>query len=107
MNLSNIFVLLDHYTELITNLYPFSLLNLTMFFSFSSFDLHLQHNLSKEEIDNLKNLKFSWGVPVIGVPKCKWIGTGENILEVYIAIGIPNISCLCGLILKVKNLVIL
>ncbi|XP_004490471.1 protein NUCLEOLAR FACTOR 1 [Cicer arietinum] len=47
----------------------------------SSFDLHLQHNLSKEEIDNLKNLKFSWGVPVIGVPKCKWIGTGENILE--------------------------
>ncbi|PNY15371.1 U3 small nucleolar RNA-associated protein 25-like, partial [Trifolium pratense] len=47
----------------------------------SSFDLHLQHNLSKEEIDNLKDLKFSWDVPVIGVSNCKWTGTGENILE--------------------------
>lgn len=47
----------------------------------SSFDLHLRHNLSKEEIDNQKSLKFSWDVPAIGVSNCKWIGTGENILS--------------------------
>ncbi|KAG5006142.1 hypothetical protein JHK85_024684 [Glycine max] len=47
----------------------------------SSFDLHLQHNLSKEEIDGQRNRKFSWETPAIGMSNCKWIGTGENILE--------------------------
>ncbi|KAL2997699.1 hypothetical protein AAZX31_09G055200 [Glycine max] len=47
----------------------------------SSFDLHLEHNLSKEEIDGQRNRKFSWETPAIGMSNCKWIGTGENILE--------------------------
>ncbi|KAG4949308.1 hypothetical protein JHK82_042515 [Glycine max] len=40
----------------------------------SSFDLHLQHNLSKEEIDSQRNRKFSWETPAIGMSNCKWIG---------------------------------
>ncbi|XP_020220284.1 U3 small nucleolar RNA-associated protein 25 [Cajanus cajan] len=47
----------------------------------SSFDLHLQHDLSKEEIDSERNRKFSWETPAIGLSNCKWTGTGENILE--------------------------
>ncbi|KAK7303946.1 hypothetical protein RJT34_14873 [Clitoria ternatea] len=47
----------------------------------SSFDLHLQHNLSKEEIDSQKNRKFSWETQAIGISNCKWTGTGKNILE--------------------------
>ncbi|KAK7329234.1 hypothetical protein VNO77_23386 [Canavalia gladiata] len=47
----------------------------------SSFELHLQHNLSKEEIDSQVNKKFSWETPAIGISNCKWTGTGENILE--------------------------
>ncbi|TKY72738.1 U3 small nucleolar RNA-associated protein 25 [Spatholobus suberectus] len=47
----------------------------------SSFDLHLQHNLSKEEIDSQRNRKLSWETPAIGLSNCKWTGTGENILE--------------------------
>ncbi|GAU39089.1 hypothetical protein TSUD_321600, partial [Trifolium subterraneum] len=58
----------------------------------SSFDLHLQHNLSKEEIDNLKDLKFSWDVPVIGVSNCKWTGTGENILEDFNINSCPGLK---------------
>ncbi|CAK8563239.1 unnamed protein product [Lathyrus sativus] len=58
----------------------------------SSFNLHLQHNLSKEEIDNPKNLKFSWDVPVIGVSNCKWIGTGENILEDFDINSCPGLK---------------
>ncbi|WJX54164.1 hypothetical protein P8452_40078 [Trifolium repens] len=58
----------------------------------SSFDLHLQHNLSKEEIDNLKGLKFSWDVPVIGVSNCKWTGTGENILKDFNINSYPGLK---------------
>ncbi|KAL1299604.1 hypothetical protein HN51_044148 [Arachis hypogaea] len=47
----------------------------------SSFNLYLEHNLTKEEIDNQKGSKFKWEVPAIGMSSCKWIGTGENILE--------------------------
>ncbi|XP_027332408.1 U3 small nucleolar RNA-associated protein 25 [Abrus precatorius] len=47
----------------------------------SSFDLHLQHNLSKEEINSQSNRKFSWETPATGMSNCKWTGTGENILE--------------------------
>ncbi|KAL2340303.1 hypothetical protein Fmac_008243 [Flemingia macrophylla] len=46
-----------------------------------SFDLHLQHDLSKEEIDRERNRKFGWETPAIGLPNCKWTGTGKNILE--------------------------
>ncbi|KEH37417.1 putative digestive organ expansion factor, predicted [Medicago truncatula] len=58
----------------------------------SSFDLHLQHNLSKEEIDSQKNLKFSWDVPVIGVSNCKWRGTGENILKDFNINSCPGLK---------------
>ncbi|XP_019428789.1 PREDICTED: U3 small nucleolar RNA-associated protein 25 [Lupinus angustifolius] len=47
----------------------------------SSFDLHLQHDLSKEEIENQGNLKFNWEIPATGMSNSKWIGTGENFLE--------------------------
>ncbi|KOM39838.1 hypothetical protein LR48_Vigan04g003600 [Vigna angularis] len=47
----------------------------------SFFDLHLQHSLSKEEIDCKSNVKFSWETPAIGMKNCKWIGTGKNIME--------------------------
>ncbi|KAL9314724.1 hypothetical protein ACSQ67_020176 [Phaseolus vulgaris] len=47
----------------------------------SSFDLHLQHSLSKEEIDSKSNVKYSWETPAIDMKNCKWIGTGENIME--------------------------
>ncbi|MED6148963.1 hypothetical protein PIB30_057880 [Stylosanthes scabra] len=47
----------------------------------SSFNRHLEHNLTKEEIDNQKGSKFNWEVPAIGMSSCKWTGTGENILE--------------------------
>ncbi|XP_027901683.1 U3 small nucleolar RNA-associated protein 25 [Vigna unguiculata] len=47
----------------------------------SSFDLHLQHNLSKEEIDCKSNVKFSWETAAVGMKNCKWIGTGENIMK--------------------------
>ncbi|AES63734.2 U3 small nucleolar RNA-associated-like protein [Medicago truncatula] len=58
----------------------------------SSFDLHLQHNLSKEEIDNQKNLKFSWDVPVIGVSNCTWRGTGQNILKDFNINSCPGLK---------------
>ncbi|KAK7269371.1 hypothetical protein RIF29_22096 [Crotalaria pallida] len=47
----------------------------------SSFDSHLKHDLSKEDIDNQRNWKFNWEMPAIGMSTSKWIGTGENILE--------------------------
>ncbi|CAJ1975879.1 unnamed protein product [Sphenostylis stenocarpa] len=47
----------------------------------SSFDLHLHHSLSKEEIDSQSNKKFSWETPAVGLTNCKWTGTGENIME--------------------------
>ncbi|QCE13438.1 U3 small nucleolar RNA-associated protein 25 [Vigna unguiculata] len=47
----------------------------------SSFDLHLQHHLSKEEIDCKSNVKFSWETAAVGMKNCKWIGTGENIIK--------------------------
>ncbi|XP_061355845.1 protein NUCLEOLAR FACTOR 1 [Gastrolobium bilobum] len=47
----------------------------------SSFNLHLEHNLSQEEISDQRNRKFIWEIPAIGISNCKWTGTGENILE--------------------------
>ncbi|KAK4257709.1 hypothetical protein QN277_007266 [Acacia crassicarpa] len=47
----------------------------------SSFDLHLQHDLSKEEINNKRNWEYKWEVPANGMSNCKWTGTGQNILE--------------------------
>ncbi|XP_054821182.1 LOW QUALITY PROTEIN: protein NUCLEOLAR FACTOR 1 [Prosopis cineraria] len=47
----------------------------------SSFDLHLQHSLSKEEINDLRNWEYKWEVPANGMSNCKWTGTGNNILE--------------------------
>ncbi|KAG5116653.1 hypothetical protein JHK84_042766 [Glycine max] len=52
----------------------------------SSFDLHLQHNLSKEEIDSQRNRKFSWETPAIGMSNCKWIGVEANDFDVLMMI---------------------
>ncbi|XP_030930139.1 U3 small nucleolar RNA-associated protein 25 isoform X2 [Quercus lobata] len=49
----------------------------------SSFNLHLEHKLSKEEVDNMstKKWKYKWEVPVVGMSNCKWMGTEECFLK--------------------------
>ncbi|KAI3981667.1 hypothetical protein MKX01_020610 [Papaver californicum] len=49
----------------------------------SSFDLHLGHTLSTDEVACLtkKQWKYKWKVPAVGSSTAKWIGTGECLLE--------------------------
>nr|POE48249.1 digestive organ expansion factor like [Quercus suber] len=49
----------------------------------SSFTIHLEHKLSKEEVDNMstKKWKYKWEVPVVGMSNCKWMGTEECFLK--------------------------
>lgn len=49
----------------------------------SSFSIHLGHELSEEEVENLSTKKwlYKWEVPVAGMSNCKWMGTGECFLK--------------------------
>ncbi|KAF3452756.1 hypothetical protein FNV43_RR03189 [Rhamnella rubrinervis] len=49
----------------------------------SSFHMHMGHNLSEIEADNLskKKGKYKWELPAIGMSNCKWKGTGEFFLK--------------------------
>lgn len=49
----------------------------------SSFNEHLGHKLSKDEVENLRKGKWKnkWKVPAVDTSSCKWIGTGECFLE--------------------------
>lgn len=46
--------------------------------------MHLGHNLSAEEVENLakKKWKYKWEVPASGMSNCKWMGTGDCFLKV-------------------------
>ncbi|XP_077245299.1 U3 small nucleolar RNA-associated protein [Tasmannia lanceolata] len=45
----------------------------------SSFNAHLEHTLSEQEVDDLlkRNWKFKWEVPAVDISMSKWVGTGE------------------------------
>ncbi|XP_024934959.2 protein NUCLEOLAR FACTOR 1 isoform X2 [Ziziphus jujuba] len=49
----------------------------------SSFHMHLEHGISEIEADNLskKKWKYKWELPAIGMPNCKWKGTGECFMK--------------------------
>lgn len=49
----------------------------------SSFSMHLGHNLSAEEVENLakKKWKYKWEVPASWMSNCKWMGTGDCFLK--------------------------
>ncbi|KAJ7955815.1 U3 small nucleolar RNA-associated protein 25 [Quillaja saponaria] len=49
----------------------------------SSFGIRLGHSLSRGEVEELLEKKWSykWEVPAIGMSICKWTGTGENCLK--------------------------
>ncbi|CAL1380967.1 unnamed protein product [Linum trigynum] len=50
----------------------------------SSFLLHLEKNLSDEEVESLskKKWKYRWEVPSLDLSNCKWVGTGDCCLKV-------------------------
>ncbi|CAI0460700.1 unnamed protein product [Linum tenue] len=49
----------------------------------SSFLLHLEKNLSDEEVESLckKKWKYRWEVPSLDLSNCKWVGTGDCCLQ--------------------------
>lgn len=49
----------------------------------SSFNKHMEHKLSKEEVENFPKMKwkYTWAVPAVGMSNCKWSGTGECFLK--------------------------
>ena len=53
----------------------------------SSFTSHVGHKLSKEELDNLtrRKWKYNWEMPAFDMSSCKWMGTGESFLKVYLS----------------------
>ena len=57
------------------------------FSSCSSFTSHVGHKLSKEEVDNLtqRKWKYNWEMPAFDMSSCKWMGTGESFLKVYLS----------------------
>lgn len=62
--------------------------------SCSSFSIHLEHKLSKEEVDNMstKKWKYKWEVPVVGMSNCKWMGTEECFLKVSYRVAFLRIT---------------
>lgn len=49
----------------------------------SSFNKHMEHKLSKEEVESFLKMKwkYKWAVPAVGMSNCKWSGTGECLLK--------------------------
>ncbi|GAB4850653.1 hypothetical protein Ancab_029964 [Ancistrocladus abbreviatus] len=48
----------------------------------SSFSLHVEHKLSKQDMENLlkRKWKYRWEAPAFD-PSCKWMGTGDDFLK--------------------------
>ncbi|AQK39226.1 U3 small nucleolar RNA-associated protein 25 [Zea mays] len=48
-----------------------------------SFHRHVSHVITNEEVKMLmkKNYKFKWEMPAVGIPRSKWVGTGEKVQE--------------------------
>uniref|UniRef100_A0A9I9DFA3 U3 small nucleolar RNA-associated protein 25 n=1 Tax=Cucumis melo TaxID=3656 RepID=A0A9I9DFA3_CUCME len=49
----------------------------------SSFNKHMERKLSEGEVENFLKMKwkYTWAVPAVGMPNCKWSGTGECFLK--------------------------
>lgn len=62
---------------------------LSCYFGCSSFDKHFGYKLSKEEVKDLTKgkrkdkWKEKWEVAASNMSRCKWIGTGEQFMEVH------------------------